>query len=402
MSRRRWLLLGLLTAGVFAGLLAYGDLRDIGGLLAADPAGAARGVGAAAALALVNYGLRFLRWHLYLRALGIEAPLGTVSLPVFLAGLALSITPGKVGELLKSVWLRRLAGVPVAASAPAVVMERLTDVVSVALLGLTGLLLLPAPFLLIAGGLLAAGVGAGGLAASRFGAALLRLPGVRRWGEPLGQSQEGLRRLMRPRMLAMAVGLGFLAWAAEGLALWVIIAGIGGQVGLAAALPISAAAALAGAITALPGGLVGFEGSMVALLQQAGLPAPAAALATLLTRLATLWLAVLIGLAAWVGLLRAGAADAAEPGGPAATPSSAMPSSAVPSPTAPSSTMPSSATPSSAIHPAATPSSEMPAAVEVSPDAGAADAAEPSAPAGASSPTGCRRDTEAGGRRCNG
>lgn len=383
MSRRRWLVLGLLTAGVFAGLLAYGDLRDIGGLLAADPAGAARGVGAAAALALLNYGLRFLRWHLYLRALGIEAPLGRVSLPVFLAGLALSITPGKVGELLKSVWLRRLSGVPVAASAPAVVMERLTDVVSVALLGLTGLLLLPAPFLLIAGGLLAAGVGAGWLAASRFGSALLGLPVVRRWREPLGQSQEGLRRLMRPRMLAMAVGLGFLAWAAEGLALWVIIVGIGGQVDLGAALPISAAAALAGAITALPGGLVGFEGSMVALLQQAGLTASAAALATLLTRLATLWLAVLIGLGAWVGLLRAGAADFA----------------ATPSPTAPSSAMHPSATPPSAMPSSEMPSSATAAAVEVSPDAGAADAAESGAPAGASAPTGCRRDGEPGGRR---
>ena len=52
------------------------------------------------------------------------------------------------------------------------------------------------------------------------------------------------------------------------------------------------------------GGLVGFEGSMVALLRQAGLGAPEAALATLLTRLATLWFAVLIGLLAWLWISR--------------------------------------------------------------------------------------------------
>ena len=424
MSRGRWLVLGLLAAAVFAGLLAYGDLRHIGGLLAADPAAAARAVGAAAGLALANYGLRFLRWHLYLRALGIEAPLRSVSLPVFLAGLALSITPGKAGELLKSLWLRRLAGVPIASSAPAVVMERLTDVASVALLGLTGLLLLPAPFLLIAAALLAVVAGAGWLAASRFGSALPGLPGLRRWREPLAQSQEGLRTLMRPRMLAMAVGLGFLAWAAEGLALWIIIVGIGGRVDPMAALPISAAAALAGAVTALPGGLVGFEGSMVVLLQQAGLTAPVAALATLLTRLATLWLAVLIGLAAWLGLLRAGAVTAG-----AATLSPAMPSpatassatsssSSASSATTPSSTpvtpsfvpaspatkppaMPSSETSSSAMPPsataAATASSEMPPLVEAPPDGGPAVGGE-AAGAVSDASLRCGRDRETGCR----
>ena len=409
-SRGRWLVLGLLAAAVFAGLLAYGDLRHIGGLLAADPVSAARAVGAAAGLALANYGLRFLRWHLYLRALGIEAPLRTVSLPVFLAGLALSITPGKAGELLKSLWLRRLAGVPAAASAPAVVMERLTDVVSVALLGLTGLALLPAPFLLIAGGLLAVGIGAGWLAASRLGSVLLRLPGLRRWAEPLGQSQEGLRRLMRPRMLAMAIGLGFLAWAAEGLALWVIIVGIGGWVDPMAALPISAAAALAGAVTALPGGLVGFEGSMVVLLQQAGLTVPAASLATLLTRLATLWLAVLIGLAAWVRLLRAGgaggtlalaAASSATPVMPSSAPASSATASSAPASSAMASSAPassatassetsSSAMPPSATAAAATASSEMLPAVEAAPEVGGEAASVASLR--------CRRDGETGCR----
>ena len=419
MSRGRWLVLGLLAAAVFAGLLAYGDLRHIGELLAADPVAAARAVGAAAGLALANYGLRFLRWHLYLRALGIEAPLRAVSLPVFLAGLALSITPGKAGELLKSLWLRRLAGVPAASSAPAVVMERLTDVVSVALLGLTGLLLLPTPFLLIAAGLLAAGIGAGWLAASRFGSALLRLPGLRRWADPLAQSQEGLRTLMRPRMLAMAIGLGFLAWAAEGLALWVIIVGIGGRVDPMAALPISAAAALAGAVTALPGGLVGFEGSMVVLLQQAGLTAPVASLATLLTRLATLWLAVSIGLVAWLGLLRArgsggmaGAVTASSaptpsetaaassatassvPASSSAMASSAPASSATPSSETSSSATPSSETSSSAMPPsataAATASSEMLPSVEAAPEVGGEAASVASLR--------CRRDGETGCR----
>ena len=160
---------------------------------------------------------------------------------------------------------------------------------------------------LTVGGILVIAVIAGILAASRFGAAALRLPVLRRWQEPLAQSLDGFRRLMSPAMLTVAVILGALAWAAEGLALWIVIVGIGEWVSPLIAIPISAAAALVGAVTALPGGLVGFEGSMVALLRQAGLGAPEAALATLLTRLATLWFAVLIGLLAWLWLSRTSA-----------------------------------------------------------------------------------------------
>ena len=302
MSGRNWLILLLLTVAAFAGLLVYGDLREVSGLLVDSPT-LYFGFAAALGLAMINYALRYLRWLMYLRALGIRVPL-TVSLSVFTAGLALSITPGKAGELLKSVWLSRSAGVPVSTSAPAVVMERLTDVVSVGLLGLVGVALLPTTMALVVAGILVAVMIASVLAASRFGTLALRLPVLRRWREPLENSQEGLRKLMTPPMVAAAVILGALAWAAEGVALWIIVAGMGEQISALIAIPISAAAALVGAITALPGGLVGFEGSMVALLRQSGLGAPEAALATLLTRLATLWFAVLIGLLAWLWISR--------------------------------------------------------------------------------------------------
>ena len=302
MSGRNWLILLLLTVAAFAGLLVYGDLREVSGLLVDSPT-LYFGFAAALGLAMINYALRYLRWLMYLRALGIRVPL-TVSLSVFTAGLALSITPGKAGELLKSVWLSRRAGVPVSTSAPAVVMERLTDVVSVGLLGLVGVALLPTTMALVVAGILVAVMIASVLAASRFGTLALRLPVLRRWREPLENSQEGLRKLMTLPMVAAAVILGALAWAAEGVALWIIVAGMGEQISALIAIPISAAAALVGAITALPGGLVGFEGSMVALLRQSGLGAPEAALATLLTRLATLWFAVLIGLLAWLWISR--------------------------------------------------------------------------------------------------
>ncbi len=304
MASRRLLLLVFLAVAVFAGLVGYGDFPAMTGLLLNFPLSYLL---AALALAFLNYLLRFLRWAYYLRTLKVNVPWPT-SILVFLSGLAMSVTPGKVGEVLKSYMLRDRQGVPVAASAPAVVMERLTDVVAVVALGLTGLAMLPLPVsgALAVALLLCAGVCL--LAASRNTDALLRLPVLRRWERELQVSKEGFRLLVQPRHMLVAVSLGVLAWLSEGVALWVVLQGLGAEINLLWALPIYAAATLVGAITALPGGLVGTEGAMVALLQQTGLDRGVAAAGTLLVRLATLWLAVLIGVTALALMQRFGPA----------------------------------------------------------------------------------------------
>ena len=46
---------------------------------------------------------------------------------LWIAGLAMSISPGKVAEVLKALVLRHLTGMPFARSAPVIFMERLVD-----------------------------------------------------------------------------------------------------------------------------------------------------------------------------------------------------------------------------------------------------------------------------------
>ena len=288
------MLLTLLTVVVFVGLFSYGDFRDIGGQLARFPIVYLL---AALCLALVNYALRFLRWSYYLHYLNISVPF-SVSVLVFLAGLAMAITPGKAGELIKSYLLRDRVGVPVAESAPVVVMERLTDVISVVLLALLGLALLPLPVLLVLAVVLVLIVAVVALIVTRRGDRFYDLPLIRRWSSGLRTSVEGMRRLAGPRPMTVAVILGVGAWFSEGLALWVILEGLDAQVSLLRALSIYAAATLVGAVSALPGGLVGTEGSMVAMLQQSGITRGAATAGTLLVRLVTLWFAVALGMVA--------------------------------------------------------------------------------------------------------
>ena len=62
---------------------------------------------------------------------------------IFVAGLSMAISPGRVGELAKSYFLRERAAVPVARSSAAVVAERVMDLVGVLLLSVWGLFLVP-------------------------------------------------------------------------------------------------------------------------------------------------------------------------------------------------------------------------------------------------------------------
>ena len=285
---------------MFVALVEYGDFGDTVDEIGSLPL---RYLFAGLGLASANYLLRFLRWAFYLRVLKIDAP-GRVSALVFLSGLAVSITPGKAGELIKCYLLNSRAGVPVSQSVPVVVMERLTDVISVVILGLTGLALLPTPIIMVLTVVLAVSVAGLMFAVSRQASRLTGLPFVSRWSEFLKDSQKGFRELAAARVMVMGVTIGVVAWFAEGFALWVILKGIGSDIALVRALPIYAAATLVGAATALPGGLVGTEGSMLALLQQSGVTRVGASAGTALVRLVTLWFAVLVGLVALLALRR--------------------------------------------------------------------------------------------------
>jgi len=80
---------------------------------------------------------------------------------------------------------------------------------------------------------------------------------------------------------------------------------MGANAGVAGAIGIYSIALLGGALFFLPGGLGSTEAFMLLLLMQAGLDPVSASAATIISRVTTLWFAVLLG---WIALPFAGAA----------------------------------------------------------------------------------------------
>jgi uncharacterized membrane protein YbhN (UPF0104 family) len=253
------------------------------------------------ALSLVNYGLRFLRWEAYLRKLEVPLARGK-SLAVFLVGFLLSVTPGKAGELGKGWLVRELGGGPALRVVPAVLAERVTDLLGVFLIIACGAAAFPRGLWLSA--LLLTAVAAVVLLLTwKTGADLIfrllaKLPVLGPRVPLLVDLFDRLRSLLSPGLLAAALGLSAVAWSAEGVGFWLIVREYAPRASLLAALFNYTGATVVGSLSMLPGGLGAAEGSMAALLHAQGLGTADANLITLVVRGATLWFAVGLGLLA--------------------------------------------------------------------------------------------------------
>jgi uncharacterized protein (TIRG00374 family) len=297
----------LIGALVFAGLSFYGDvqaLRENLSIYRWEMFMLAVG------LATGNYLLRFLRWQYYLNRIDCPVPIGE-SLLVFLSGFVMSVTPGKVGEVFKSLLLKQSRDYSVVKTAPVVVAERLTDLLALVILTAVGALSFQqgVPIAIAGAAMVALVVVACAvrpLADFGFGLAE-RLPVIKRLVPRLREAYESLHALTRPAPLLYATALSTAAWGLEVVGLGVILLGFENvSLGWEATSFAYSASTIAGALAMMPGGLGVTEAGMTGLLQALGsetmTPAVATA-ATMLIRLATLWWAVLVGVVAF-GLYR--------------------------------------------------------------------------------------------------
>ena len=88
-------------------------------------------------LSFLNYLLRAVRWQILCRVLEIRVPFGRNAL-YFFAGFAFTVTPGKLGEVVRLWLLRRDHGAAYERTLSLLVMDRVTDAVPMLALCLLG------------------------------------------------------------------------------------------------------------------------------------------------------------------------------------------------------------------------------------------------------------------------
>ena len=282
------LVLGVVATAYAAVLLIWGDSPRASLALLWSWTGVQ-----AAGLCLLNYLLRGLRWRLWMAHFGRH--FGWLQgLRLYLAGYAFTPTPGNVGEAVRGLMLAQR---PLGAAQSLAIFgaERLADLLCLLLLCLPAVwwglnhdaMPLSSGWLM---GLLAVGALLAVMAAALFFIYRARLFARFAW------LQEAWHCLSVHPWLWF--GLTLVAWAAQGLAVWLVCRAMNVHLDLLTAAGFYAAAMVAGALSALPAGLGGTEAVLTGLLVAQG-ATPAAALSiTVLVRLLTLWLAVAIGVVA--------------------------------------------------------------------------------------------------------
>ena len=303
----RWLARACLAAAL--ALAAYGGVAFFSGASDVWPAlgriGSTAIVGGLLATS-ISLGVRAARWQLIFRRLGHRLP-ALFQLRVYLSGLALSSTPGKLGETSRSLLLRS-RGVTYADSLAAFVCDRLADVIGVAALGAAAAalagsrqpLLESIALFSFAGSLVLAR-----LLRSRAGAIWLASP--RRWAAMAAGPAAAWAGLWNGSSVGVYLAMAVLAHGITGLVFAAFVAQVHAGLGWAPCLAIFVNATLIGAASMVPGGLVTMDAALVIQLQAAGVPAGAALAASIATRVCTLLFAWAVGLGALLSFSRSAA-----------------------------------------------------------------------------------------------
>jgi uncharacterized protein (TIRG00374 family) len=255
-----------------------------------------------AALMVWQVGFRFVRWAWYAWWLGLRIPLPEAAL-YYAAGLGMTLTPGRLGELVRLWFLEKRFAVPYRRLIGLYIADRVSDVTAYLILFAIG-------STAYRHGL---SIAWGGIAIIVLMIAVLMNPRpifllLNACHAAIGRGRKlvlWLRRafrntalLFRPRVLLPGLAFGTIGWLAPA---WVLVMTLS-QMGVALhplqAIAIYSAAALVGGATMLPGGGGGTEAVLVSLLVSSNVPLDSAVAATIVTRIAFLWLPVALGIVA--------------------------------------------------------------------------------------------------------
>jgi len=282
----------VVTVVMYVGMATLADWEAFGAAVSALPGLLWAQV---VVLSLLSYLLRFSRWHHFIVALGHKVPI-LRNLEIYLAAFALTLTPGKAGETIRSVYLHPY-GVSYPHSIGAFVSERLLDLVAVGALASLAVSMFPEQRLRMF-----AAIACIVIVILLLRSRLLSLIGRRAAGSSVvGHAAKlvaTVRFLLSGRRVAVAAPLSLMAWMAQAVSLYLIVHALGYELTASTVVAIYCLSILAGAASFIPGGLGATEAAIVLLLSAAGVGQTDAITASLVSRSLTLWLAVGIGVVA--------------------------------------------------------------------------------------------------------
>ena len=240
-----------------------------------------------------------VRWQILLKKNDINIPIKK-SFLLFLGGMSMSITPGHVGELIKSQLMKTIYNIPRTKTAPIIFVEKFYDltgaiiasIIGIIILGMdTSLILISVSILIVIIFLI--------YYRPIFEFILKRVTKTKffsKYSENLSDSYEIVRNSTTPQISSISFGLSVLYWIIISVAVHFILLSFGIEsISVLKTISIYSSSVIIGAISFIPGGLGITEGSLIGLFSLEGIDISLALILSVMIRILTMWYSVSIG-----------------------------------------------------------------------------------------------------------
>ena len=244
----------------------------------------------------------FARWHLLLVNSKIFIPKKN-SFVIYLSGIALTIIPGKVGELVKSQLLKTKFGIPRSKTVPIVILEQFYTLVGLIVISFFGIwyfelgtyvigfftAVLVFSFILIS--------------SKRIFNKLMVIFEKRKitskFVEPLSLSYDTIRKSIRGPIVFYATALTSIFWLLEAVTVYFVLLSFGVDgIEFLMVIPTYATSIMLGFLSFLPMGLGVVEGSLASFFSLQGIEVSLSLTLVIIIRIFTRWYGVAVGFVA--------------------------------------------------------------------------------------------------------
>ena len=240
-----------------------------------------------------------IRWQFLLKTCKIDIPLAK-SIFVFFSGLALEITPGQVGALIKSQILKTTSNIPRTKTAAIVLVEKLYDLIGAIIAAALGIIILGLDFYLIAIAITVLAVILffmySRFAFEFFFKRITKTKFFSKYIENISQFYDTVQESTNVKVATVSILLAVLYWfIIAGAAYYTLIGFDINILDYLKILAIYSTSALLGAISFIPGGIGITEGTLAGLLTLEGVDVSTALILSVMIRIFTFWSTIIVG-----------------------------------------------------------------------------------------------------------
>ena len=241
----------------------------------------------------------FFRWHLLLRNAKIFIPVKD-SFLILTSGFALTIIPGKVGELVKSQLLKTKFGIARSKTVPIVILEQFYTAAGIVTLSFFGIWYFELGSYVL-GVFTAALVFVFVLLSSRkafnkIASLLEKRRFTSKFVEPLSSSYDAIKNGIRGPITFYALGLSVLFWLMEAISIYFILLAFGVEtIEFLTIISTYTTSIMLGILSFLPIGVGVVEGTLASFFAMHGIDVSLALTIVIVIRLFTRWYGVSFG-----------------------------------------------------------------------------------------------------------